>query len=184
MLTLWFHLASNILSEIPFSLFFFPLGRDLPQFLAHITHLQNHCQYIRRVTEGAHTWPKCSNIPDSPLPSCTLRPFRMIATLPISVMAESEREVGTEMLWHRAILKDLKAFPLKPQNVLKASVHWTPFYPTQIWPSPPCIGHIYTERFLSLIIKSFPLLQMTPLLLAKLKLFSLEKLQACGFFFF
>jgi hypothetical protein len=59
-------------------------------------------------------------------------PFGMIAMLPIFVMVDSEREVGPEMSWCKTILKDLKAFPLKPQNVLKAFVHLILFYPTQI----------------------------------------------------
>lgn len=54
----------------------------------------------------------------------------MIATFPIFVMVESEREVGPEIPQRRAILKDLKAFPFNPQNVLKASDHLTLSYPT------------------------------------------------------
>lgn len=70
--------------------------------------------------------------PHSSLAFCTSSPFAMIAMLPIFVMVESEKEVGPEMPSCRAIFKDLKAFSFKPQNVLKASDHFTIFYPTQI----------------------------------------------------
>lgn len=106
----------------------FFLWQALTRFLAHTWALGFRITARRlaeRRTEGAYTSIKCSNTSNSPLAFCTLCPFGMIVVLPIFVIVSSEREVGPETPCCRAIWKDLKAFPLKLQSILKASNGWS-----------------------------------------------------------